>query len=88
LICNAVVALVVMALLPSSSWRCHPCCNGVAVIIDVVALVACHQAGIVAINAQASLPLLLWQLLLSSQWSSCHHQCAGVSAGVELELLP
>jgi hypothetical protein len=47
---------VAMASLPSSSWRCCPCCNGVVVIINVVALVACCQAGIFAIDAQASLP--------------------------------
>jgi hypothetical protein len=75
LIQDGIVALVAMTLLPSSSWRLCHCCNGVVVIIDVVALVARahHQAGvvplrdgIVAVNAQASLPLLQWQLSLLS----------------------
>jgi hypothetical protein len=59
-------ALVAIVLLPFSSWHCHPCCNGVVVIIHVVALVACCQAGVVAINAEASLLLSQWQLLPSS----------------------
>jgi hypothetical protein len=61
LIHDSFVALVTMVLLPSSSWHCHSCCNGIVVIINVIALVACHQAGVVA-----SLPLLQWRLLLSS----------------------
>jgi hypothetical protein len=52
------VALVTIALLLSSSWHCYPRCNGVVVIIDVVALIACRQAGVVAVDAQASLSLL------------------------------
>jgi hypothetical protein len=60
LICNVIVALIMMVLLPSSSWHPHPCCNGVVVIIDVIALVACWQAGVVAVDAQVSLPLLQW----------------------------
>jgi hypothetical protein len=67
LICDCVVALIMMALLPSSSWRCCPCCNGVIVIIDVFALVAHWQAGVIAANAQGSSPLLQWQLLLLSR---------------------
>ncbi len=88
LIRDSVVALVAMALLPSSSCpHClHP--NDIVVIIDVVVFVACHQAGIVTIDAQAYLPLLQWQLLLSSQWHCCCCQCAGVSTVVELALLP
>jgi hypothetical protein len=64
LIHDSIVALVAMALLPSSSW--HPCphCNGVIVIIDVFALVACCQAGIIVIEQ--------WQWLLLSQLSCCH----------------
>jgi hypothetical protein len=64
LIRNGFVALVAMALSPSSSWHCCPCCNGIVAIIDVVALIARHQAGMVAVDAQAFLPLLQWQLLL------------------------
>jgi hypothetical protein len=71
LIRNSVVALVVIALLPSSSWRCCPHCNGAIFAIDVIALIAHWQAGITAINVQASLPLLQWQLLLSSRWRNC-----------------
>jgi hypothetical protein len=55
LICDGVVALVVIASLLSSSWQCCPHCNDV--IIDVIALVACWQAGIAAVDAQASLLL-------------------------------
>jgi hypothetical protein len=58
LIHDGVVALVVIELLPSSSWHCCPHCNGVVVIIDVIALVACQQAGIAAVNAQAYSPVL------------------------------
>jgi hypothetical protein len=46
LICDGVVALITIVLLSSSSWHCYPCCNGMVIIIDVVALIACHQAGI------------------------------------------
>jgi hypothetical protein len=56
LICNGVVALIVIVSLPSSSWRCCPHSNGVVVIINVIALVACRQAGIAAV-AQVSLPV-------------------------------
>jgi hypothetical protein len=73
LICDVVVALVVIALLLSSSWHCCPRCNGVIVIINVITLVAHQQAGIATVDAQESLLLLQWQLLLSSQWS--HHHC-------------
>jgi hypothetical protein len=69
---NGVVALVMSVLLLSSSWRCCPHCNGVVVIINGVALVTCWQAGITAVDAQASLPLLQWQMLLSSIWH--HHR--------------
>jgi hypothetical protein len=67
LIRNGVVALVVIASLPSLSWRRCPHRNGVVVIINVIALFACQQAGIAAINVQASLPFLQWQILLLSQ---------------------
>jgi hypothetical protein len=79
LIHDGVVALVVMALLPSSSWRHCPCCNRIVVIINVIAHVAHWQAGVVVADAQVSLPLLQWQLLLLSQWHHCHCQCAGMS---------
>jgi hypothetical protein len=55
LICDGVVALVVIVLLPSSSWHRHPHRNGVVVIINAIALAACRQAGIATVNAQASL---------------------------------
>jgi hypothetical protein len=54
------VPLIAMALLPFSSWHHHPCCNGVVVIIDVIALVAHRQAGVVPGDAQASSPLSQW----------------------------
>jgi hypothetical protein len=72
LICGSFVALIVTALLLSSSWCCRPCCNGIIIIIDVISLAACQQAGIVTVNVQASLPLLQWRLLLSSPWRHCH----------------
>jgi hypothetical protein len=82
LIRNGVVALVVIALLLSSSWRCCPHCNGIFVIIDVIALVAHWQAGIAAVDAQVSLPLLQWQMLLSHDGviavfdaQACLHHC-------------
>jgi hypothetical protein len=67
LICNGAVALVAIALLLFPSWHHHPCPNGVIVITDVVALVACCQAGIIAVDAQVTSLLWQWQLLLSSQ---------------------
>jgi hypothetical protein len=75
LIHDSVVALVVIVSLPSSSWHCCSHCNGVVVIINVIALVARprRQAGITAVNAQASLPVSQWQILISSQWR--HHHC-------------
>jgi hypothetical protein len=73
LIRDGVVALVVIASLLSSSWRRHPHRNGILIIIDVIALMARWQAGIAAVNAQASLPLSQWQLLLSSRWR--HRLC-------------
>jgi hypothetical protein len=78
LIPNGVVALVVIALVPSSSWHRCPHHNGVVVIIDVIALVTRWQAGIAAVDAQgyllvslanvalvrmASLPLLMRRLV-------------------------
>jgi hypothetical protein len=66
LICDGVVALVMIALLLSSSWGCCPHCNGIIVIIDVITLVACWQASIAAVDTQAYLPLSQWQLLLLS----------------------
>jgi hypothetical protein len=57
-ICDGIVALIAVVLMLSSSWHCHPCHNCVIVIIDVVTLVARCQAGIIAVDAQASLPLL------------------------------
>jgi hypothetical protein len=71
LIRNGVVALIMIVSLPSSSWRCCPHCNGVDVIINVIALVTRRQAGIAAINVQRSLPVLQWQMLLLSQWRHC-----------------
>ncbi len=50
----------------------------------------CHPRhdGVVAVNAQVSSLLLRWQLLLLSQWCCCPCQCTGISAVVELVLLP
>jgi hypothetical protein len=64
LICNRVVSLFAMVLSLSSSWHCFPCCDGVFIIIDVQASLpssqwhCCpHHNGVVAIDAQVSLPL-------------------------------
>jgi hypothetical protein len=73
LICGGVVALVAIALLPSSSWRRCPHCNDVVIIINAIALIAHWQAGIAAVNAQAYLLVLQWQMLLSLQWR--HRRC-------------
>jgi hypothetical protein len=62
LIRNGVVSLFAMVLAPSSSWRCHPCCNGIFVIINAQIFLPssqwccclCHN-GIVVIDVQASL---------------------------------
>jgi hypothetical protein len=66
LIRDNVVALFVIVLLLSSSWYHCPHCYGILIIIDIITPMACWQAGIAAVDAQASLPLLQWQLLLSS----------------------
>jgi hypothetical protein len=71
LICDGAVALVMIVLLPPSSWHLCPHCNGVVVIINVIALVARRPPGIAAVNAQAYLPVLQWQTLLSSRWRHC-----------------
>ncbi len=67
LICTGIVALIAMALPPSSRWRCCPRCNGVVVIINAQASLLSLQwrccpccNDIVAIDAQASLLLLQW----------------------------
>jgi hypothetical protein len=59
LIFDGVVALIGMMSLLSSSWHCYPCCNGLVAIINVIALVAHCQAGIVA--------LVMMALLLSTR---------------------
>jgi hypothetical protein len=68
LIRDGVGALVTMVLLPSSSWHLHPHCNGIIIIINVVALIACFQAGVIALNTESTLPLSQRRLLLLSQW--------------------
>jgi hypothetical protein len=73
LIRDGVFALVVIVSLPSLSWCGCPHPNGVLVIINVIALVARQLAGIADVDAQASLPLLHWQMLLTSQWH--HFRC-------------
>ncbi len=71
LIRDGVVALVVIALLPSSSWHHFPHPNCVIVIIDDIALIICWQAGIAAVDLQVYLPVSRWQMLLSSRWHHC-----------------
>jgi hypothetical protein len=66
LIHGSVVALFAIASLPSSSWRCCPHRNGVIIIINVIALITCWQAGIAVVDVQAYLPVLQWQILLLS----------------------
>jgi hypothetical protein len=44
-------------IVPLLKLACCPCCKGIVVIINVVAHVAHCQAGVAAVNAQASLPL-------------------------------
>jgi hypothetical protein len=58
LIHDGVVALIVIALLLSSSWCYCPHCNGVVIIINVIVLIARRQAGITAVDAQAYLLVL------------------------------
>jgi hypothetical protein len=66
LIRKGVVSLVMIALSPSSTWHCCPHRNGVVIIIDVITLIAHREASIAAVDAQVSLPLLQWQMLLLS----------------------
>jgi hypothetical protein len=56
LIHNSVVALIMMVLLPSSSWSHCPCCNGIVVINDVVALIDHCQAGVGTLVVMVLLP--------------------------------
>jgi hypothetical protein len=77
--CDGVIAIVdVQASLPLLSYRCCPCC------LSSSWHCCPHHDGVIAINMQASLPLLQWQLLLLSQWRCCCRQCRGVSAIVKL----
>jgi hypothetical protein len=92
LIRDSVVSLIVMALLPSSSWCCGPCGNGIFVIIDAQASLPSSRwhycpccNGVLAVDVQASLPSLQWQLLPSLQWHLCHSQASLV---IKLALLP
>jgi hypothetical protein len=68
-----------MALLPSSRWRATswyycPCRNGIDVIINVVALIAHCQAGIIALIVMALLPLMHKRLChcCDGDCRSCH----------------
>ncbi len=62
--------------------RCCPCC-----LSSSWHCCPCCD-GIVAVNAQVSLPLLQWQLSFLSQWRCCHCWCTGVSTIVELASMP
>jgi hypothetical protein len=53
--------------------------------LHVVAMVIVALDGVVAIDVQASLPLLQWQLLPLSRWCLCHSQASIV---IKLMLLP
>ncbi len=61
--------------------HCCPCCNGVVVIIDAVALVAHHQAGII------ELPLMRRHLCCccNGNCSSCHN-CVAAVVDVQVSL--
>jgi hypothetical protein len=87
LICNSVAALSVMALLPSSSWHCCPFYNGVVVVIDVVALVAHCQVGIVTLVVMVLLPSICRCLCFcyNGNCCSCHN---GVLAVVNAQVAP
>jgi hypothetical protein len=87
---NGVVTLVVIALLPSSSWRCCPYHNGIVVIIiNVIVLVTRQQARIAAVNAQASFLFVAMAILALVMMASLpllmHRR---ISAVVKLALLP
>jgi hypothetical protein len=87
LIHDSVVALVTMALLSSSSWHHCPCYNGILVIIDVIALVACHQAGVFTLVRMA-LSLSMHRRLChicNGNCCSCHD---GVVAVVDVQASP
>jgi hypothetical protein len=88
LIHGSVVALVMIVLLLSSRWHSCPHCNGVIIIIDVIALVSCWQAGIAAVDAQAYLPVAMANVALVTMASSPLLMRRLVSAIVKLALLP
>jgi hypothetical protein len=94
------LSLMCRCLCHCCNWDCHPHDNGIVAIVDAQVSHCCPLCsssswlccsccdGVVAIDVQASLPLLQWQLLLLSQWC-CHHcQCTGISTVVKLILLP
>jgi hypothetical protein len=71
LIRDGIVSLIATALLLSSIWSCHPHCNGIAIIINAQASLPSLQCHVVAVDVQASSPLLQWQLLLLLHWPLC-----------------
>ncbi len=90
---DEVVALVVLAPLPTLHWHCGPCCAGIVVLIALTSLPS-HCMGVVTIVAPVLLPPLSWcvcaialVLLPLSCW--CFHpQCTGISALVMQASLP
>jgi hypothetical protein len=99
--CNKVVAFVTTALLPTSSWCCCPCKDGVIAIADAQASLPlsrwrCHTccAGTIA-NIALALSHLLCQhcchysadLFALTLHGRRHGLCTGIVAPVELACL-
>jgi hypothetical protein len=83
LIRNNVVAFVTTASMPSSSWHCCPCHNGVGVIINAqVSLPSCN--GIVALVVMALL-LLMYRRLCRCRDCNCRPHDNGVVAIVNAQ---
>jgi hypothetical protein len=97
--CDSVIALVTMALLPSSSWCRHPCHNGVVAIVDAQVSLLLSQwhcrpryTGTIINIAQVLLPLLHRRclpyhadLVALTSHGHCHRHCTSVAAPVCLE---
>ncbi len=99
--CNIIVALVVMTLLPSSSWWHCPCHKGIIAIVDVQASLplpqwcCCpHCTGAIANITRGLLSLLHWRccpyhndLFSLTSHGHCHRCCTGIIAPIELACL-
>jgi hypothetical protein len=90
---DGVVALVVLAPLPTLHGHCHPCCTGIVDLILLTSLPS-RQIGVITVVAPALLPSSSWHVCavaLVSLPLSCWCCCpwfTGISALVTQDSLP